>query len=402
MSWARGWSVLGCLIALAGCAGDDGAPETADGLDGADGSDGTDGSDGADGTAPDGEWGVIDVDPDATPPDLLSTLQLVRWTGADVEYNAGVVPYALRTPLFSDFARKRRAIWMPEGAAAAWPEAGTLDFPVGTVLLKTFIHVSDHTRDDSPLQVVETRVLMLGSEGWSAWPYLWRADGTDADLHLSGKVMALDLIDPDGNARTAQYLVPQRNQCVDCHESLDADGESVLGPIGPSPRFLHDGLLLEQLVADGQLTGAPDLTTLQAATDWASIEAADVSTLAPEVIEDAARSYLHINCAHCHSPNGIEGVTSQFFLNYDQDDPFHLGVCKRPGSAGSGGVDREFDVVPGDPEQSILWYRTATENVGAMMPDLGRSLGHDVGAAVIWRWIEDMPPVDCEAVDAAR
>jgi hypothetical protein len=77
-------------------------------------------------------------------------------------------------------------------------------------------------------------------------------------------------------------------------------------------------------------------------------------------------------------------------------------VCKRPGSAGAGGVDREFDVVPGDPEQSILWYRTATENVGAMMPDLGRSLGHDVGAAVLWRWIEDMPPVDCEAVAATR
>jgi parallel beta-helix repeat protein len=189
------------------------------------------------------------------------------------------------------------------------------DVLYGAIGEGSFIHVSDHTRDDSPLQVVETRLLMRGREGWTAWPYLWRGDGSDADLHLSGEVMALDLIDPDGEPRTAQYLVPQRNQCVDCHESLDADGERVLGPVGPSPRFLHDGTLLEQLVADGRLTGAPELSTLPAATDWASIEAADLSTLSPEVVEDAARSYLHINCAHCHSPNGIEGVTSQLFLN---------------------------------------------------------------------------------------
>ena len=65
-----------------------------------------------------------------------------------------------------------------------------------------------------------------------------------------------------------------------------------------------------------------------------------------EAVEAAARDYLDANCAHCHSPKGIEGVTSQFFLNHDNEDQFNLGICKRPGSAGEGGVDREFDIVP--------------------------------------------------------
>ena len=397
MSLPRARALALLVAAAVACDGGDPAspgPGAGGGDAATDGSDGSAGDGGADtGQA----WGVVDIDPDATPPDLLSALQLLRWSGEEVVYNAGVVPYALQTPLFSDFTRKHRAIWMPDGTTAGWPASGTLDFPVGTVILKTFVHVEDHTRDDSPVRVIETRVLLRGSEGWTAWPYLWRPDGSDADLHVSGEVLNLDLIDPHGQARTAHYLVPQRNQCVDCHESFDADGERVLGPIGPSPRFLNDGAWLQQQVADGRLTGAPDLAEVPAAVDWSAIEAADVAALSPEEVTHAARSYLHINCAHCHSPAGIEGVTSQFFLDYDQDDPFHLGVCKRPGSAGEGGEDREFDIVPGDPEQSILWYRTATEDVGAMMPDIGRSLQHDVGAALIWRWIADMPPDDCHS-----
>ena len=31
-----------------------------------------------------------------------------------------------------------------------------------------------------------------------------------------------------------------------------------------------------------------------------------------------------------------------------------------------------------------------------MMPDIGRSLAHDVGAALVWRWIAEMEPDDCE------
>ncbi len=345
------------------------------------------------------EWGAIRVDPNAVPPHQLSKMQLVRWRDGVVEYNDGVVPYSMNTPLFSDFALKDRAIWIPHGEQASWDEGTVLDFPVGTVIMKTFL-VSPDLRDTAaPRQIVETRLLIRGTTKWSAWPYIWEQDGSEANLHVGGKVFDHTFIDTRGESRTAHYLVPQRNQCVDCHETYDDSGERSLRPLGPEPRLMHDGVVLENMVADGQLTGAPELSTVTPSASWADIEARGVDALSSEEVALAARDYLHVNCAHCHSPNGIEGVTSQFFLNEDNEDPFHLGVCKRPGSAGEGGEDREFDIVPGNPEASILWYRTATEDVGAMMPDIGRSLAHNTGAELIWRWIAEMEPNDCVSGD---
>lgn len=397
--------LVGFVALAAACGGASPGENPPPGSDGSDGGTGADGADGTDGTTGDTgpvPWGAVSVDPDATPPDRLSEMNLLRWTGAEVEVNEGVVPYALNTPLFSDYTDKHRAIWLPEGTAAQWTEGRVLDFPVGTVITKTFVHVADWTDPDSDRRVLETRLLIHGSTGWKAWPYLWRPDGSDAELHVLGEVLTLELTDPQGDPRTSHYLVPQRNQCVDCHESYDDSGERVLGPIGPDPRFLDDGAWLQDRVADGWLQGAPDLSAHARAVSWADVEARGVDALSPDEVAAAARDYLHVNCAHCHSPRGIEGVTSQFFLHYAETDAFHLGVCKRPGSAGEGGQDREFDVVPGDPDQSILWYRTATEDVGAMMPDIGRSLTHDLGADLIWRWIAEMDPEDCNAVDLTR
>jgi len=381
--------VLGAAFLWAGCAtGGDKDPSTTDP---------TTSEDTEDTAEVPFSWGTIAFDPDANPPDDIADLQLIRWTGTDIEYNAGVLPYTLNTPLFSDYATKARAIWMPDGTTASWSDDSVLDFPVGTVILKTFLVAPDLSDPASPRQIVETRLLIRGTDEWKAWPYLWRDDGSTADLHVSGKVFDYTFTDPRGTSRTAHYLVPQRNQCVDCHETYTTEGERILRPLGPEGWLMHDGSVLEALVADGLLTGAPDLGTVTPAVDWADIEARGVGALTPEEVDVAARDYLHVNCAHCHSPLGIEGVTSQFFLDRATTDPFHLGVCKRPGSAGEGGEDREFDIVPGDPEQSILWYRTATEDVGAMMPDIGRSLAHTTGAELVWRWIEQMEPDDCSS-----
>jgi uncharacterized repeat protein (TIGR03806 family) len=389
------FAVLAPLWAGLGCASDPAADKQADRTESSD-----DGDDGADGSSEEPTaWGAVAVDAEEQPPELLSTLQLLRWRDGAVEYNADVVPYTLNTPLFSDFAKKDRAIWMPPGTAATWSDDSVLKFPVGTAIVKTFLLSPDLRDTEAPLQIVETRLMLRGSDGWTAWPYLWRSDGSDAELHVSGKVFDHTFTDADGESRTAHYLVPQKNQCVDCHETYNDAEERALRPLGPESWLIDDGALLERLVADGLLEGAPDLGTVETAVDWAAIERDGIASLDSAQIEAAARDYLHVNCAHCHSPQGIEGITSQFFLDRASSDPFHLGVCKRPGSAGEGGEDREFDIVPGDPEASILWYRLDTEDVGAMMPDIGRSLRHDAASALIWRWIEQMPPDDCSGSD---
>ena len=54
--------------------------------------------------------------------------------------NTGVVAYDLNTPLFSDYAHKLRTVWMPSGTSAKFDPDATFDFPVGTVITKTFYY----------------------------------------------------------------------------------------------------------------------------------------------------------------------------------------------------------------------------------------------------------------------
>ena len=52
--------------------------------------------------------------------------------------NAGVTPYSLNTPLFSDYAEKFRFLYLPKGKKIEWRDDDVLDFPVGSVLLTDF------------------------------------------------------------------------------------------------------------------------------------------------------------------------------------------------------------------------------------------------------------------------
>ncbi|HEX7656669.1 MAG TPA: hypothetical protein VF404_06700, partial [Sphingomonas sp.] len=52
----------------------------------------------------------------------------------------GMVTYELATPLFSDYAQKWRTICMPPGTSATYEPDKTFDFPVGTIITKTFYY----------------------------------------------------------------------------------------------------------------------------------------------------------------------------------------------------------------------------------------------------------------------
>ncbi|MEQ9797495.1 hypothetical protein, partial [Parvibaculum sp.] len=70
----------------------------------------------------------------------------------------GVLPFAPRTPLFTDFAEKRRFVYLPDGQSAAYDAREAFAFPVGSALIKTFAYAAA----DRPggLRLVETRVLL--------------------------------------------------------------------------------------------------------------------------------------------------------------------------------------------------------------------------------------------------
>ena len=63
---------------------------------------------------------------------------------------------------------------------------------------------------------------------------------------------------------------------------------------------------------------------------------------------------------------------------------------KRPVAAGRGSGDRAFDIVPGDPDASILMLRVESTEPGIMMPELGRHLPDPDAVALLRDWIASM------------
>jgi uncharacterized repeat protein (TIGR03806 family) len=366
----------------------------------------------------DGGVGVVDltqpplVDVTQPPRDKLSDYNLFSWdpaTGGFTFNPTGdrVVPYDMNVQLFSDYALKQRAIYVPPDATMTFDPELAFELPVGSVIIKNFSFPADFRAPTQDVTLIETRLLIRYADAWRPLPYIWDDEQRDAVLSPAGEVRQISFVDDMGASRTSNYLVPQRNQCQDCHArkpTETADPEIV--PIGIKARHLnrtydYGGAMgvvnqLDRLNAAGMLAGLPSPTSsIPAQYDFRAIETGGVAAIPPADVDRAARSYLDINCAHCHDPNGVQGITSQLFLGHDNTDQFRLGICKRPGSAGAGTGGFEFDIVPGSPDTSILYFRLHTEQVGAMMPLLGRSLTHTRGSELIHAWIAAMPPDDC-------
>lgn len=295
-------------------------------------------------------------------------------------FSAGVVSYDLVNALFSDHAAKHRAVYVPKGKSAAYSPDGVFDFPVGSVLIKTFAFAPDMREPAKGERFIETRLLIRKADGWVAYPYIWNAAETEAVYAPVGGKQVIETISPNGEALRLNYAVPNRNQCKECH-SLGDD----FVPIGPTARNLnHVGPNGVNQIADwtarGILSGAP----------------ADAPAAPPmdgeAPIEERARAWLDINCAHCHRAGG-GASNSGLFLAWSETNPTGWGVHKRPTAAGRGSGDDLFVIEPGHPEQSILLHRMESTEPGVAMPELGRSVVDRKGVALIRDWIASMPPI---------
>ena len=105
-------------------------------------------------------------------------------------------------------------------------------------------------------------------------------------------------------------------------------------------------------------------------------------------LEQRARAYLDANCGHCHNAEG-PADTSGLFLTADQKDPMRWGFCKVPVAAGHGAGDLRFDLVHGQPDESILLRRMNSAEPKVMMPEIGRSVVHREGVDLIRQWVAE-------------
>ena len=340
-------------------------------------------------------------------PPKLSDWHVVYAERGVLALNGGVVPYDLNTPLFSDYAHKLRTVWMPGGTAAKYDPNGSFDFPVGTVISKTFYYPLAKSGGRNPssvartydqlrlplaldqVRLVETRLLVRREGGWQAFPYVWNEAQTDAELARTGDAKSLELVAADGAKEAFTYVVPNENQCAGCHVS-DLKSKQI-APIGTKARHLNRDYTYAQLSENqlihwtklGYLTGAPQPSQMPRNADWRA---------AGQPTESRARAYLDINCGHCHNPQGPANTTA-LDLTIFADGDRYLGVCKPPVAAGRGTGDHFYDVVPGKPQDSILPFRMLSNEPGVMMPEQGRSTTHQEGVALIKQWILEMPGI---------
>lgn len=310
-----------------------------------------------------------------------------HWVPAD-----DVLHYELNTPLFSDYATKHRFVRLPAKTPINWHPTEALEFPVGTVIAKTFAYpdaTEDQTRGE---RFLETRIELYEKSGWYGYSYVWNEDQSDASLRLGGGAVDVTWTDADGVVHANKYQIPNANQCLSCHAQHDK-----YVPLGPTARNLNrpgrpgkgdPHNQLNQWIEDGFLTGAPAADKIPKLADYLDADKADVN--------HRARAWLEVNCAHCHNPGG-SARTSGLDLRTVQLDPAKYGVMKSPVAAGKGSGGRKYDIVPGKPDDSILLYRLETEETGARMPNLARNLTHHDSNQLIREWIKSMSTDDNSA-----
>lgn len=287
--------------------------------------------------------------------------------------------YRPASSLFTDYALKSRFISLPDGEKAKL-EAGEIVLPLGTILVKNFFYPTDFRNPDGERRLIETRLMIHEEGGWQAYPYVWNEAQTDAILKIVGANTEVRFTDSNGKDQVINYIIPNKNQCKSCHNQ-----DEKLVPIGVQTKHLNhetnqSGVPVNQLIHWYNLGILEHTESLENLPTMVNYE--DHS----QALNDRAMAYLDINCAHCHRAEG-PASTSGLFLTYDQKDPLKLGINKAPVAAGKGAGSFKYDIIPGQPDQSILIHRMNSTEVGVAMPEIGRTTIHHEGVDLIKAWI---------------
>lgn len=226
----------------------------------------------------------------------LSEYNLFKGALADHDPAEGVVAYSLNSPLFTDYAIKSRFIKLPKGTSVPYNAEDVFEFPVGTIIAKSFAHDIDMTDPSRGRRLIETRILLRQKQGWIGLPYVWNEEQTEATLSVTGANIEVGKVLTDGSLHKVSHLVPNMNDCKRCHVDQK--------PIGPKARFLNGDFAYEHGVENqleywsrsGILDNAPKPDVAPRLAIW--------NDESSGTLDERARSWLEINCAHCHSPDG--------------------------------------------------------------------------------------------------
>jgi uncharacterized repeat protein (TIGR03806 family) len=279
---------------------------------------------------------------------------------------AGLLPYDINAPFWSDGAEKDRYIGLPNGATITRNGDDDWEFPNGTVIVKNF-------RLNGNL--VETRHLMRHPDGvWAGYTYEWNTQQTEATRVKGGKTIL---------SNGQDWIFPSESQCLACHTS------SAGFALGPETAQLNrvftypsTGRIANQLeTIDHLLMFTTPLTTpvqflpgVTSPTDTA----ADIG--------DRARAYLHTNCAQCHRPGGP--TPSNMDLRYGTLLA-NTNACDAMPLEGNLGIAGARLIAPGDAARSLIVARAGRRDSHGM-PPLGSNLIDNDGISLLAAWIDGL------------
>lgn len=321
----------------------------------------------------------VNVDLATVPYQNLSDYKFYEGEMKNMEPAYKVLPYDLNSPLFTDYAHKKRFVWMPDGTKATYNGDGkVLEFPVGTVLIKNFYY--DNVLPDNVTRILETRLLIKKETGWIFADYIWNEAQTEATLNMDGSYVDISW-QQDGTTKNASYRIPNEAECLTCHKSNNAPI-----PIGPKPQNLNknyaytDGSQnqLSKWITEGYLDEAVP-QNIVSTVDW---------TDTSQPLDLRVRSYLDINCAHCHSEGAHCSYRVMRFAFSESTTDHNLGICIAPQESINPSLT--YIVSKKNVNRSALHYRINTNEVTERMPLLGRTIVHTEAVAMIKDWINNM------------
>lgn len=262
----------------------------------------------------------------------------------------------LNSKLFTDYSYKQRLVNIPDGKTIEKTSNGELIFPDGTILTKTFFYPYDERDWSKGKKIIETRLEVKEKNTWNIATYVWNDEQTDAFLNMDGKKVSVNWINSDGSNQKIKYEVPSSNQCVLCHQS-----NSEVGPIGPTLKNLNllvkrNGLNINQL---SHLQSTGFLTDFSVENIGSITNYEDPNN----TLDERFKSYLFINCAHCHNPKGWEESSKKPYDFRYETSINNMGIIGRE--------DKLYRVV----------------NNGRM-PYLGTTIKHHEGIEIINEYIK--------------
>ena len=208
-------------------------------------------------------------------------------------------------------------------------------------------------------------------DGWGAYSYRWNEAQTDAELvPTEGTDELLKVKDAavPGGVRLQPWRFSSRAECLRCHNTWCGTA------LGFQPEQLGSQMneLAElKLIASKPKEGKKQL----------------VSPYDPnQDLNARARSYLHINCSHCHRDNAGGSVPS--VLNHELPLDKMRSVNARAVLGDLGLVDGKV-IAPGKPFSSVLLFRTSATG-RTRMPYIGTELVDEEGAGLLREWIASL------------